>query len=1025
MFRRRLPRLIAVLLGLLLVIWISCRLLAEALWFQEVGYLPAYLLRLQTKFGTGAIVAFASAAFLLSNLAFAERVKHRRSIETEADLPVPLAVGDYPIQSPRAGVRERKFRVRRDKLHRSGSRLKDNYQLPLPFHWLLITSIGTSLLLTLLLFHYGQQVWNLWRSHILQPGTLPQMPVPFRPPAIGQIGHALFLSGIQPLPLLEIGLLLLLLAVLLIYPRHLLKLIAVLFSITLGVTLSANWGRVLQFFHPTTFNQTDPLFSRDISFYVFALPLWELLEFWLVGILFYSLCAVTLTYLLSGDSLSQGRFVGFSAAQVRHLCGLSGGFMLVVALSYWISRYELLYSDRGVVYGASFTDVNVDLPAFAILSLLAIVIAIFLLWSAFGKNQKNVRAHLRKERKNNRLPFPLILVMAYLGLAAIAGSILPIAVQRLVVQPNELARELPYLRYSIDSTREAFDLDTIDVQTFNPQGQLTYADLQTNNLTVRNIRLWDNRPLLQTNRQLQQIRPYYRFLDADIDRYNFKLQAIQGGQSNETEQQQVLISARELDYSAVPQAAQTWVNEHLVYTHGYGFTLSPVNRVAAGGLPYYFVKDIGTGQGTADAGELNVSNPLIRETIPIDHPRIYYGELTNTYVMTGTRVKELDFPSGEDNAYNVYDGSGGVNIGSTWRRWLFALYLKDWQMLLTKDFTSETKVLFRRDINQRIRMIAPFLTYDRDPYLVVADTGKPSGEKPSGTPNYLYWIVDAYATSDRYPYSDPNQTLKNSPLNYIRNSVKVVIDAYNGSVNFYIADPTDPVIQTWAAIFPNFFKPLDQMPAVLRHHIRYPNDLFTVQSETLLTYHMTDPRVFYNREDVWQVPTEIYGSEPQVVEPYYLIMKLPSAKTEEFVLLLPFTPQQRTNLTAWLAARSDGQNYGKSLLYDFPKELLVFGTQQIEARINQDPVISQQISLWNRQGSKAVQGNLLVIPIEKSLLYVEPLYLEAAQNSLPTLVRVIVAYGNKIVMAETLDQALGAVFKPGKPTAPAIVRPVE
>ncbi|MCV3216627.1 UPF0182 family protein, partial [Plectonema radiosum NIES-515] len=491
-----------------------------------------------------------------------------------------------------------------------------------------------------------------------------------------------------------------------------------------------------------------------------------------------------------------------------------------------------------------------------------------------------------------------------------------------------------------------------------------------------------------------------------------------GGKLNSqalTEKQQTIIAARELDYTAVPQQAQTWVNKHLVYTHGYGFTLSPVNTVVSGGLPDYYVKDIGVDRGK---GSLQISNEAIRASIPIGEPRIYYGENTNTYVMTGTANRELDYPSGSENVYNVYDGRGGIAIGAKWRRLLFAEYLKDWQMLLTRNFHAETKLLFRRNILERVKAIAPFLRYDSDPYLVAADGG---GTNSIGEKTYLYWILDAYTTSDRYPYSDPGK----NKFNYIRNSVKVVIDAYNGTVNFYVADPQDPIINTLAAIFPNLLKPLSVMPDALKSHIRYPVDLFSIQSERLLAYHMTDPQVFYNREDLWQIPTEIYGNEPRPVQPYYLIMKLPTATTEEFILLLPFTPTQRANLIAWLAARSDQQEYGKLLLYEFPKQQLIYGQEQIEALINQDPVISQQISLWNRAGSRAIQGNLLVIPIEQSLLYVEPLYLEAEQNSLPTLVRVIVVYQNRIVMAETLQQAIDAVFQSKTPNTPAIVRPVK
>jgi uncharacterized membrane protein (UPF0182 family) len=553
---------------------------------------------------------------------------------------------------------------------------------------------------------------------------------------------------------------------------------------------------------------------------------------------------------------------------------------------------------------------------------------------------------------------------------------------------------------------------SIESKTFDPEGTLTADDIAKNRLTIDNIRLWDKRTLLETNRQLQQIRLYYRFPDADIDRYT--IEGEKDRSAIAAKRQQVIIAARELDYRSVPEQAQTWLNEHLVYTHGYGFTLSPVNRVARGGLPYYFVKDIGV---NGEQGALNVSDDAIAASIPTENPRIYYGEISNTYVMTNTKVKEFDSPSGQDNIYNIYDGTGGINIGSPWRRWLFAAYLKDWQMLFTQNFTPQTRLLFRRDINRRIREIAPFLSYDRDPYLVVADTEQ---EARSPSKNYLYWIVDAYTTSDRYPYSDPG----NNSYNYIRNSVKVVIDAYNGDVNFYVADATDPIVQTWQQIFPGLFQPLSAMPVNLRRHMRYPQDLLNVQSERLLTYHMTDAQVFYNREDQWQIPQEIYDAKPQPVLPYYLIMALPTATNEEFILVHAYTPQGRNNLIALLFARSDGSEYGKLLLYQLPKQKLIYGSEQIEALINQDPVISQQISLWNRQGSRVIQGNLLAIPVEESLLYVEPLYLKAEQNSLPTLARAIVVYNNQIIMAPTLQEALQAIFEP-KNSSSTIIRQVE
>ena len=971
---RGFERLILLLLGLWLLFDLVSHIAAEIFWFQEVGYLSAFLTRLNAQFWLWAIATFTSAGFLYSNLALARRIQHLK-VESER-----FWGQGYDLPSSQLSAESAKLRLR----------------------WLLPAVIVLSTVAAWLLLRYIQATLSLWQPTIQLPGGLPQ------------IAFLLELANTQiqlwqlPLPIqiwqvvVVIGCTLAIIA----KPQFWLGVFAGAISLLFGSLLAGNWNRVLQFLHPISFNRTEPLFERDISFYIFSLPIWELLEFWLFGLFLFSIVAVTLIYLQSGDSLSQGWSVGFSRSQRRHLDGNGTLLMSAVALHYWLRRYRLLYSTEGVSYGASYTAVNWQLPIYTCLSLLAMAIAGYLLWRVifFSQGEANFK----------RVPFPPRLVyglIIYVTVAAITGSILPAAVNRLIVQPNEIARERPFIERTIALTRQAFALDQIEAQTFNPTGELTKADLQANDLTIDNIRLWDIRPLLQTNRQLQQIRLYYSFPDADFDRYTLKTEP--APTSPQTTRQQVLIAARELDYSEVPQQGQTWVNEHLVYTHGYGFTLSPVNTVGPGGLPDYFVRDIGT---EADDGTLQTSSEAVRASVPTETPRIYYGEIANTYVMTPTRVQEFDYPSGDENVYNVYDGRGGIAIGAWWRRLLFSQYLKDWQMLFTRDFTPETKLLFRRNISERIRAIAPFLRYDNEPYLVAADAGD------TQTQSYLYWVIDAYTTSDRYPYSDPGKY----DFNYIRNSVKVVVDAYNGTVNFYVADSTDPIINSLAAIFPGMFRPLSSMPAALISHIRYPLDFFSSQSEQLLTYHMTDPQVFYNREDQWRIPNEIYANEPQPVEPYFLIMKLPTAETEEFILLSPFTPIQRNNLIAWLSARSDGDNYGKLLLYEFPKQLLIYGPEQIEARINQDPVISQQISLWNRQGSRAIQGNLLVIPIEQSLLYVEPIYLEAEQTSLPTFVRVIVAYENRIVMAETLEQALEGIFAPaGDTEAPAIIRPVE
>ncbi|PMB46219.1 hypothetical protein CEN41_06290 [Fischerella thermalis CCMEE 5330] len=980
----RIFRVITLVLGLWLLFELASRLVAEILWFDEVGYLQEFLLRLQTQIGLWAIAFLISISFLLGNLVIANRLKH-----PSGKMGRRWGCGNTESMDERFSA--------------SSPGLPTSASSTLKLRLLIPAVVGLSALAGVVLIYYVQTAFDLWFVNIKLPTLSWQLP------PLLQFFSQIFRSEEIRLSAVNAGLLVFLTIAILITHQFWLKAIALLISLLLAFLLSARWVTVLQFFQATSFNSTDPLFNRDISFYVFSLPIWELLKFWLLGIFVYSLASVSLIYLRSSNSLSEGWFPGFSIPQRLHLNALTSLLMLAVGLHYWLLRYELLYSKSGFNFGASYTEVNVQLPIYTGLSVLAVAIAVYLLW----------RIYILSKRKKTRLrpiPFPrqlIYLLALYVAFAGLSGEILPTIVQRLVVQPNELAQERPYIARTIALTREAFNLNAIDAETFDPQGKLTAADLKENQQTIRNIRLWDSRPLLQTNRQLQQIRPYYKFPGADIDRYTL----LRDIEKQTTEYQQTIIAARELDYGDVPQQAQTWINKHLIYTHGYGFTLSPVNVVGPGGLPYYYVKDIGV-EDTGSQGSLQITTEEIRASIPINQPRIYYGEITDTYVMTGTKTQELDYPSGNENVYNVYDGRGGISIGAMWRRLLFAQYLKDWQMLLTRNFTPQTKLLFRRTIRDRVQAIAPFLRFDSDPYLVAASGG---GTTLTGQPTDLYWIIDAYTTSDRYPYSDPG---KNS-FNYIRNSVKIVVDAYNGTVDFYVADPTDPVITTLGKIFPQMLKPLQTMPVALRSHIRYPGDFFRIQSERLLTYHMTDPQVFYNREDLWEIPTEIYGNEQRTVEPYYLIMKLPKTETEEFILLLPFKPNQRANLIAWLAARSDGENYGRLLLYEFPKQLLVYGTQQIEALINQDPVISQQISLWNREGSKAVQGNLLVIPIEQSLLYVEPLYLEAEQNSLPTFVAVIIAYENRIVMAETLEQALAGIFQPEQPAAPTIIRPVE
>lgn len=1030
----RSPHFIAyliVFLGVgLFAVWLLSGAIAyfvvETLWFNHLGYAAAFWLRSITQILVATLIAGASVLFVQFNLHLARHWQHTQP------LPPP------PSTSPTGFVR--RWRNFADADQTTAPR--EPLSRSIGFRWFLPLAVGISLFTTLLIIHHGQAFLNLWWATLPQVDSLPTIPHQFRFESVWSLIQGLWAVENPIFPFLGMGLWVAGAIVLLVFPRLSLSAIGVLLSLGFGAVWAANWSPILLFFQGKSFGQIEPLFNRDIGDYVFALPIWQLLEFWLIGLMLYTVLAVLLLYLTSGNSLSRGLFPGFSHQQQQHLSMLVGGCLLPLALSYWLRRYELLYSTRGAVYGAAYTEVHVQLPLYTALTGLAIAIALFLFWQARPqRRQRRQNPERTLARRTKAISWSLVILVGFGGLELVGTTLIPHAVQRFVVQPNELTQEEPYIRRNITLTREAFNLEPIKVETFNPLGNLTFADLQKNDPTIRNIRLWDTRPLLETNRQLQQIRPYYRFFDADIDRYNLVNPPESASTESRLSTQQVLISARELDFEAVPADAQTWVNEHLVYTHGYGFTLSPVNRVAPGGLPDYFVKDIG-GNPDAPGEQLTTSSAAIRASIPIGEPRIYFGELTNTYVMTNTTVQELDYPSGNDNVYTTYDGAGGIGIGTFWQRLIFARYLQDWKLLLTDSFKPETELLFRRNLKQRLHTIAPFLQYDQDPYLVAAnigcrglnlECGAPSAAADAPTPNYLYWIVDAYTVSDHYPYSDPSllrgnklEASSGDRINYIRNSVKVVIDAYHGSLNFYIADPNEPMIQAWAGVFPTMFKSIDELPASLRTHIRYPIDLFSIQSERLNLYHMTDPQVFYNREDQWQIPDEIYGNEPRPVEPYFLITNLPTVvELEEFILLLPFKPTERANLTAWLAARSDGANYGKQLLYVFPKQQLVFGIEQIEARINQDPVISQQISLWNRQGSRVLQGNLLVIPIEQSLLYVEPLYLEAERNSLPTLVSVVVAYENRIAMASTLDDALRAVFQAQDTPVPAIVRPVE
>ncbi len=975
-----LTKFLTFLLGIGLILELVSHVIVEKLWFQEVGYLDIFVKQLLWQLGLWGIISSVSWWFLWGNLRQAKR--HQWHFIPQITTKNKKRRKPLKKTTPQLIPESRSFGV----------------------FWLIIFIVSLGCLMGFMLLYYSEVAYSVWTPDFTLPNITPPLPTPFFLDSVAeifsQVRNQLWKAGV-------IGGIIIFIFV---NSQLCLRIISLAFSMIFGLVLSGNWTRILQYFYPTSFGEIDPQFSLDVGFYIFTLSFWRLVNFWLGGLFLLGFIVVSLTYLLSANSLSQGKFPGFSRVQLRHLYILGGLIMSVVALYHWLARYQLLYSTKGVVFGASYTDIHFLLPIYSIATILAILISLWLLIKGITGWGRYTQIGLLKPPKFRNIPFSPLPFLIYLTVIIISffGQQ---TVQSLIVEPNELARETPYIERSIELTRHAFGLDKISVETLQGTGNLTEESLDKNSFTINNIRLWDSRPLLQTNRQLQQLRLYYKFNDADIDRY--KIPVENEAKSLSKAKQQVLIAARELDYNEVPEQAKTWVNQHLVYTHGYGFTLSPVNQVAQGGLPFYFVQNIGTEN---NSGELQTSSDTIRDSIPIDNPRIYIGESTDTYIMTKTEVKELDYPSGQENVYNVYDGRGGIKLKNWTRRLLFANYLKDWQMIFTRNFTPDTRLIIRRNINRRMRMIAPFLRFDRDPYLVTAKVK----DKPEETS--LYWIIDAYTTSNRYPYSEPGDR----PFNYIRNSVKIVIDAYNGDVNFYIVDPSDPLIQTWQKIFPTLFKPLSEMPISLKVHIRYPKDLYNTQSERLLTYHMTDTQVFYNREDQWRIPQEIYGENQQPIEPYYLLMSVTN-EAQEFILFSVYTPTSRNNLIAGLFARSDGDHYGNMLLIQLPKQRVIYGPEQVEALINQTPVISQQISLWNRQGSRVIQGNLLVIPFftEQSLLYVEPLYLEAEQNSLPTLARVIVVYENQIVMSKTLDEALTSIFDPEKVDSSTIIRQVD
>jgi uncharacterized protein len=741
---------------------------------------------------------------------------------------------------------------------------------------------------------------------------------------------------------------------------------AVVFAGLLAAGEMTNWDVLLQFVYQVPYGQRDPVFDNDIGFYLFSLPAYVALKNWsMLTLALSALTAGTVYWLRSHIELA-GPHRRMSPTAIAHGSALLGVFFTVKAWSYGLDRYLLLYGDNGVVVGASYTDLHVELPVLWVLIALALL-ASLAAWANLWARTYTL---------------PVAAAVAVFGTALLLAEVFPALFERLVVRPNELELEKPYLQQNITLTRQAYNLHRITAQTFPVDQNLTVNSLEANQATIDNIRLWDEQPLMATYGQLQEIRTYYKFRDVDVDRY-----WLDGAY------RQVMLSARELESALLPPNAQTWVNRHVLFTHGNGVIMSPVTRQSAEGLPVFYLQDI---------------PPIASGGPHVVEPRIYYGELTDTYVIVKASTPEFDYPKGKDNVYARYGGTGGVALGGAAQRMIFAWYFSDPNILISNYITDDSRIMLRRNIQHRVETIAPFLLLDRNPYIVVSE-------------GRLFWVQDAYTRSNYFPYASPYST--NARLNYIRNSVKVVIDAYNGSVDFYLVDPSDPVAATYQRVFPSLFKPFNDMPEDLKRHIRYPEDLFLIQARAYAAYHMDTPEVFYNREDLWQFPRQPTDSSGTMMAPYYMIMRLPGEREAENILMLPMVPSQRDNMIAWLAARCDPPHYGEVIVYEFPKDKLIYGPFQIEARINQNTAISQQLSLWNQLGSRVIRGNLHVIPIGNSILYVSPLYLRASTGQIPELKRVIASYGDQVVMEETLGQALAALFmepahRPPRPGGP-------
>ena len=785
--------------------------------------------------------------------------------------------------------------------------------------------------------------------------------------------------------------------------RKYIKLVAVLAGAFAGGTWGySNWEIILKYINSVPANVSDPILNKNIGFYLFSLPFLNNIYGLLISLSIIALaaCAATIFFWFDGKNILVQPPTGDDRTLSKTYKPLfinAAIFIFILAFGKYLSRFNIMYSSTGVVYGPGWTDVNILLPAYDIIIVLTLLTGLVLIISPLRNLLKKFleKFKIYGSRFYTSVFFAagiFIIVIWFVGLTAVPGLF-----EWIVVSPNEITYEKPYIINNIKYTRYGFDLNKIESKQYPDSGSFTQQTVNNNQQIFKNVRLWDWRALDAVFKQFQEFRLYYEFKDVDIDRYRF-----------DSTYAQVMISAREMEPNSLPQQSQTFVNKRFQYTHGYGIALTTVNDFTNQGTPNLLVKDI----------------PPVSKypALDVSQPRIYYGELTNSYVVVNSQEKEFDYPSGEENAYNRYEGSGGVLLSNIWRKFLYGWKFGGSQFFFSSYTTDQSRILFYRQIEERVKNLAPFLHFDHDPYIVLAK-------------GRLFWIIDAYTTSDYYPYSQPyssNETIEFNEgnntselrsntvpylngVNYVRNSVKAVIDAYNGKVNFYVVDKEDPVIKVWENIFPRMFKSKEEMPEDLQAHIRYPIDYLLVQGLVYEKYHMTDPTVFYNQEDLWIRATEKYYSNIQPVQPYYIMWQLPGSDKPQFVLILPFTPKNRQVLIGWIAGMCDGNNYGKFLAYQFPKDKLVYGPQQVETKIDQDSFLSGQLTLWDQRGSQVIRGNVLAIPVEKTLFYVEPIYLQSATAAYPELRLVAVMHGEDLSYAPTFDKALQGLFSKAKP----------